>query len=283
MPENPIKPSEARRLVLERVRPLEEEPIPLRSALGRVLAEDVESAEPVPGFDNSAMDGFAVRAADTAGRERRRPRSRCASSASRGRDARPIGARGRARRSRSRPGRCCPGRRLGRAGRGHAHARTAGSRSRSRSSPGTNVRRAGEDIEPGERVLRSGRRDRPGRAGRARLGRPRPRSLRAAARASRVLTTGDELLEPGEPLRPGGVRNSNAYSVPALARARGRRGRRRRDRSRDDLDATRAAIERRARRRRRRDLRRRLGRRARPRQARRSRSSASRRSSGASR
>ncbi|HET8593274.1 MAG TPA: hypothetical protein VFL56_06375, partial [Solirubrobacterales bacterium] len=67
MPENPIKPSEARRLVLERVRPLEGEPVPLRSALGRVLAADVESAEPVPGFDNSSMDGFAVRAADTAG------------------------------------------------------------------------------------------------------------------------------------------------------------------------------------------------------------------------
>jgi molybdopterin molybdotransferase len=37
-----------------------------------------------------------------------------------------------------------------------------------------------------------------------------------------VLTTGDELHEPGEPLPPGGVRNSNAYSVPALvARAGG--------------------------------------------------------------
>ena len=37
-----------------------------------------------------------------------------------------------------------------------------------------------------------------------------------------MLTTGDELLEPGDPAQPGGVRNSNAYTIPALARARGR-------------------------------------------------------------
>ena len=36
-------------------------------ALGRVLAEDVTAADSVPGFDSSAMDGYAVRAADTAG------------------------------------------------------------------------------------------------------------------------------------------------------------------------------------------------------------------------
>jgi molybdopterin molybdotransferase len=36
------------------------EPVPLREALGRILAVDVESAGPVPGFDNSSMDGFAV-------------------------------------------------------------------------------------------------------------------------------------------------------------------------------------------------------------------------------
>ena len=67
MPEYPIKPSEARRLVLEQVTPMKAEPVPLRSALGRVLAVDVGSVEPVPGFDNSSMDGFAVRAADTVG------------------------------------------------------------------------------------------------------------------------------------------------------------------------------------------------------------------------
>ena len=45
--------------------PLETEAVPLMDALGRVLAEDVVSAEDVPAFDNSAMDGYAVRFGDT--------------------------------------------------------------------------------------------------------------------------------------------------------------------------------------------------------------------------
>ena len=62
-----IEIEEARRLVLSRAKPLEAEPVPLRDSPGRVLAEDAVGTEPVPGFDNSAMDGFAVRAADTGG------------------------------------------------------------------------------------------------------------------------------------------------------------------------------------------------------------------------
>jgi molybdopterin molybdotransferase len=60
-----IEIDEARRAVLERAVPLETEPVPLRDAIGRALAEDAVAPEAVPGFDNSAMDGFAVRAADT--------------------------------------------------------------------------------------------------------------------------------------------------------------------------------------------------------------------------
>ena len=41
--------------------------MPIREALGRVLAGDTSSTDDVPGFDSSAMDGFAVRAADTRG------------------------------------------------------------------------------------------------------------------------------------------------------------------------------------------------------------------------
>ncbi|MGH2990456.1 MAG: gephyrin-like molybdotransferase Glp, partial [Solirubrobacterales bacterium] len=66
MPAELIEIEEARRLVVERVSPLPAEQVPLREALGRVLAVEVGAADPVPGFDNSAMDGFAVRAADTA-------------------------------------------------------------------------------------------------------------------------------------------------------------------------------------------------------------------------
>ncbi|HYP48059.1 MAG TPA: hypothetical protein VEQ61_05430, partial [Thermoleophilaceae bacterium] len=59
MPE-PISVEEGRRIVLERVRPLAGEELPLERLLGRVLAEDVRSAIDVPPFDNSAMDGFAL-------------------------------------------------------------------------------------------------------------------------------------------------------------------------------------------------------------------------------
>ena len=54
-------------LVLERVRPLDAEPVPLASAAGRVLAEDARAAVDLPPFPSSAMDGFAVRTADTPG------------------------------------------------------------------------------------------------------------------------------------------------------------------------------------------------------------------------
>ncbi len=61
-----ITADEALRLVLENVAPLGVERIPILNALGRVLAEDVHAPRDIPGFDNSAMDGYAVRVADVA-------------------------------------------------------------------------------------------------------------------------------------------------------------------------------------------------------------------------
>ena len=58
---------EARSHVLGRVAALPARPVPLDQALGLVLAEPVESAEAIPSFANTAMDGFALRATDTAG------------------------------------------------------------------------------------------------------------------------------------------------------------------------------------------------------------------------
>ena len=61
---------EARALVLARVQPLGDEQVPLAAATGRVLAETVRAPIDLPPFDSSAMDGFAVRFADTPGRLR---------------------------------------------------------------------------------------------------------------------------------------------------------------------------------------------------------------------
>src|SRR5688500_3420873 len=66
MSERLLTPDEALERVLEHAQSLESEPVPLREALGRTLAVDVTSIDDIPGFDNSAMDGFAVRSQDTA-------------------------------------------------------------------------------------------------------------------------------------------------------------------------------------------------------------------------
>jgi molybdopterin molybdotransferase len=58
---------EAQRLILERVRPLESEPVALANAADRVLAEPARARVDLPPFPSSAMDGFALRAADTPG------------------------------------------------------------------------------------------------------------------------------------------------------------------------------------------------------------------------
>jgi molybdopterin molybdotransferase len=60
--------AEAHARVLERVLPLEGEPVAIARAFGRVVAEDARSPVDLPPFPSSAMDGFAVRAADTPGR-----------------------------------------------------------------------------------------------------------------------------------------------------------------------------------------------------------------------
>jgi molybdopterin molybdotransferase len=69
-----ISADEALAQVLGSVAILGIERVPLRNALGRILAEEIRSDRDIPGFDNSAMDGYAVRAADVAGAGERSPR-----------------------------------------------------------------------------------------------------------------------------------------------------------------------------------------------------------------
>jgi molybdopterin molybdotransferase len=59
--------AEAQSRVLERVVPLEGEPVPVAQASGRVVAEDAHAVVDLPPFPSSAMDGYALRAADTPG------------------------------------------------------------------------------------------------------------------------------------------------------------------------------------------------------------------------
>ena len=59
--------AEAQQAILSNVKRLEPETVSLLEALGRVLAEEVTAETALPPFDNSAMDGYAVRAADLIG------------------------------------------------------------------------------------------------------------------------------------------------------------------------------------------------------------------------
>jgi molybdopterin molybdotransferase len=65
MAENLWTPAAVRRLLLDHARPLSPRPVPLPQASGLVLAEDLSTPADLPRFASSAMDGFAVRAADT--------------------------------------------------------------------------------------------------------------------------------------------------------------------------------------------------------------------------
>jgi molybdopterin molybdotransferase len=234
-----IEIERARELVLGRAVPLEAEPVALREALGRVLAKDAVGEESVPGFDNSAMDGFAVRALDTCGAAPGSPVSLREVDESRaGLPATSSLGRGEAIR-------ISTGAMLPRGA--DAVVRVEDTLSEdgrvlveAEVEAGRDIRRAGEDIRAGETVLPGGTPIGPAELGvLASLGLPAAACHRRPR--IRVLTSGDELVEPGGRLGPGAVRNSNSFSIPALAELAGGEvaGI---DSVPDDPEATRAAI-----------------------------------------
>ena len=226
-------------MVLARTPPMPSEQVALADALGRVLAEPVAGTEPIPGFDNSAMDGYAVKAADTRGASPDAPATlRVVDESRAGRPAEPELAGGEA--ISISTGAMVPAGAdavvrvediRGADGKVEVLAEAAG---------GANIRRAGEDVLAGDRLLEPG----------AVLGPVELGVLASVGRASilctrrprvTVLSTGDELVGPGEALFPGAVRNSNAYSVPPLALRAGAEVERVAG-VRDDRRATRDAI-----------------------------------------
>ena len=203
-----ISIDEARGRVLDAVQRLEDEGVPLAEALGRVLAEDVQSPIDVPPFDSSAMDGYAVVAGPEAQLE----------------------VVGESRAGRPWEGRMKPGEAIristGGAVPDGATAvvpleRTTNDHREMRirveeSTPGDNIRRAGEDVRAGRVVLAAGTQLGPAELGvAASVGRA---SLRCARRPRvAILLTGDELTEPGRPLGPGGIYSSNGWALAAQA------------------------------------------------------------------
>ena len=213
---------QARAAVLERLRPLPAREVPLGDALGCVLADDVTAAEDLPPFANSAMDGFAVRAADLAGAG----------------DATPVALEvtgevfaGSARLPTVRPGAAARIMTGGPLPPGAdavvpvEQTTVDGDAVRIRFAPGEGhfVRGAGEDVRAGTVVLERGRVLDPAAVGMlASVGRrlvqvhPKPTVA--------VVSTGDELVDPGDPLGPGQIRDSNSWLLVALAQEAGAEG-----------------------------------------------------------
>ncbi len=180
----------------------------LRGALGRVLAEDVIAPTNVPAFDNSAMDGYALRAGGLDGCAE--TRLRVAGVALAGKPF--TGRLGRGECVRIMTGAPLPAgtdtvvmQELARA-EGDYVVIPAGTQ------VGQNIRRAGEDLAAGRPVLAAGRLIRPADLGLlASLGRAEIRVYRRLRVA--CFSTGDELCSVGRPLRAGEVYDSNRYTI----------------------------------------------------------------------
>ena len=204
---------EARARVHAAALPLAAEPVAVAASLDRVLAQDVFAEHDVPRFAVSAMDGVAVQAGEA------------------GRTVAIVGE--------ARAG--APADRAVGAGEGilistgaavpdgadavvmveDTEAAEPGALLlRTAAAPGRNVRHAGEDLRAGQPVLREGRRLGPVEVGAAVTA---GRGTVLCRRVPRVvvLATGDELTEPGAPLGPGALHDSNGPLLGGLARRAG--------------------------------------------------------------
>ncbi len=206
--------SQALERILSQVAPLEPRTLSLSQTLGLVLAQEVVAREAHPPFDNSAVDGFAVRSAETAD----------------GGWLEVVG---------SVPAGTVPDFELGP---GQAAAIMTGAmlcpgadacamvedsehldgkvRFGRPIRPAENVRRQGEHLQSGEVVLQPGHRLRPADLGlAASLGYPELVCVPRARVA--IVSTGSELVPPGQPMGPGQIRDSNSYAIEAQVRACG--------------------------------------------------------------
>jgi molybdopterin molybdotransferase len=214
-----ISVREAIDVVLRDVPLLGPEPVPLTEALDRVLAHDVLSDRDVPCFRNSAMDGYAVRAADTRGAGTEPVRLRVLEIIGAGKlPARSIEA-GTA--SQIMTGAVVPELADAVVKVEDTEDGAAGTVSiKCEISPGQNVRLPGEDVRKGDLALHAGRWLRPADIGLlASLGCAEVAVRRRPTVA--VLATGDELIDVTEQPTAGKVVNSNAYTLAAAVRESG--------------------------------------------------------------
>jgi molybdopterin molybdotransferase len=222
--ERMIDVDQAREIILAAFAPLDIVNLPLRDGLGLVLAQDVVAQEAIPPFINSAMDGYAVKSADTAGASVEEPvRLQVVADLAAGSvpecsvekgtairimtgaplppgadavvrfeetDEPPYGGK----HAKQRPAHVCV----------HRPAK-----------PMDNVRPAGEDVEAGTTIFTKGTRLRP-----AEIGMLASLNMETVAVHRRprvgILSTGNEVVDLGPALKPGQIRNSNSYTLATM-------------------------------------------------------------------
>ncbi|GMR04923.1 MAG: molybdopterin molybdotransferase MoeA [Thermodesulfobacteriota bacterium] len=213
----PVK--EALSIILAEVRPLESETVDTLSALGRVLAEDITAARPNPPWDNSAMDGYALRSEDA------RQASKDSPAALRVIYDLPAGSTPRGPVNKGEAVRIMTGAPVP----DGADAVVMVEKTEARGEtvlvfeairPGANVRKSGEDFASGDMVIREGTVIRPAEVlmlattGKAAVCvKKRP--------VAAVLSTGDELVDIETVPSPGKITNSNGYGLCALVKDSG--------------------------------------------------------------
>ncbi len=214
-----ISVEQALEKVLSYVGVLEAEPSPILDCLGQVLAEDVYSTIDIPPLDNTAMDGYAVRAKDTKGASKLSPQVlRIIDTVSAGTISE----------YEVEPGtaiRIMTGAPIPKGADSIVRFEDTDEVQRKGAvdkigilrevKPGLDIRRAGEDVSRGSLVLSKEVVIRPSEIGvLASLGRSTVKVIRRPVVA--ILATGNELMDINQPLPRGKIYNSNSYSVAAL-------------------------------------------------------------------
>jgi len=219
-----ISVEQALEKILSYVDELETEEVPILSALGQVLAEDVRSSIDIPPLDNAAMDGYAIQARDTDNASPQSPRllrviDTVIAGAISQREVTPGTAI-----------RIMTGAPVPKGADSVVRFEDTDEDQRQppiseigilcKVKPGLNIRRAGEDIAKGTLVLQKGTVLRPAEIGvLASLGKDKVKVIRRPVVA--ILATGNELVDIGQPLPAGKIYNSNTYSVAALVQRYG--------------------------------------------------------------